>query len=114
MTLGEPDASGRRKPVPVPGATISFPAGLVIFATGQKADLGGLGLESLDVAADGEGVIAGVDGGVATLQADVFVAGGTSVVAAMKAGREAAQRMDAYLASRPNRGSVLAPSASGG
>ena len=114
MTLGEPDASGRRKPVPVPGATISFPAGLVIFATGQKADLGGLGLESLDVAADGEGVIAGVDGGVATLQADVFVAGGTSVAAAMKAGREAAQRMDAYLASRPNRGSILAPSESGG
>ncbi len=36
MTLGEPDASGRRKPVPVPGSDFDTVADTVIAAIGQK------------------------------------------------------------------------------
>ena len=36
MTLGEPDASGRRRPVPVPGADFDIPAAYVISAIGQR------------------------------------------------------------------------------
>jgi putative selenate reductase len=36
MTLGEPDASGRRRPVPVPGADFDIPASYIISAIGQR------------------------------------------------------------------------------
>lgn len=36
MELGEPDESGRRKPVPVPGGLETLPVDLVIAAIGQK------------------------------------------------------------------------------
>ncbi|NMB76654.1 MAG: FAD-dependent oxidoreductase [Myxococcales bacterium] len=39
MELGEPDASGRRRPVPVPGSEFDIPASAVIAAIGQKPDL---------------------------------------------------------------------------
>ena len=40
MQLGEPDASGRRRPVPVPGADpVAIPASAVIAAIGQRPDL---------------------------------------------------------------------------
>ncbi|RJP79884.1 MAG: 4Fe-4S binding protein, partial [Candidatus Zixiibacteriota bacterium] len=42
MRLGEPDASGRRRPVPVPGDTFVLPAGSVILAVSQEVDWSGL------------------------------------------------------------------------
>ena len=36
--LGEPDASGRRRPVPIPGSESVWPADNVILATGQFPD----------------------------------------------------------------------------
>jgi formate dehydrogenase major subunit len=39
MELGEPDASGRRKPVPIPGAIVDFPCSYVFAAIGQDTDL---------------------------------------------------------------------------
>lgn len=39
MELGEPDSSGRRRPVPVEGSEFEIPASAVIFAIGQKADI---------------------------------------------------------------------------
>lgn len=36
MTLGEPDASGRRKPVPVPGSVVDIDADVVILAIGTS------------------------------------------------------------------------------
>src|SRR5439155_19344603 len=36
MTLGEPDASGRRRPVPVAGSEFDFPCDMVIPALGQS------------------------------------------------------------------------------
>jgi NADPH-dependent glutamate synthase beta subunit-like oxidoreductase len=39
MELGEPDASGRRRPVPVAGSETLLPTEMVISAIGQTADL---------------------------------------------------------------------------
>lgn len=47
MRLGEPDASGRRKPEPIPGEEIIFEADTIIAAIGQKVTLKGIdGLKS--------------------------------------------------------------------
>ena len=42
MALGEPDASGRRSPVPVPGKEEYIEIGTMIVAIGQKTDMAGL------------------------------------------------------------------------
>lgn len=39
MKLGEPDASGRRRPVPVPGSEFVFDCDTVVPAIGQRVDL---------------------------------------------------------------------------
>jgi Pyruvate/2-oxoacid:ferredoxin oxidoreductase delta subunit len=39
MTLGEPDASGRRRPVPVKGSRHVIPCDQVVLAVGQKTNL---------------------------------------------------------------------------
>ena len=41
MELGEPDASGRRSPVPIKGAEESIDVDIVIMAIGQKPDIAG-------------------------------------------------------------------------
>jgi glutamate synthase (NADPH/NADH) small chain len=40
MTLGEPDASGRRRPVSVPDSAFALPVDTVILAIGQSLDAG--------------------------------------------------------------------------
>ncbi len=42
-SLGEPDASGRRRPVPIPGSEFLVEADSIIIAIGQEADLSFLG-----------------------------------------------------------------------
>lgn len=42
MRLGEPDASGRRKPEPIPGEEVLFEADTIIAAIGQKVTLKGI------------------------------------------------------------------------
>ena len=37
--MGAPDASGRRKPEPVPGEVVTLPCDMVIAATGQEKHL---------------------------------------------------------------------------
>jgi len=41
MELGEPDASGRRRPVPIEGSEFEIPASAVISAVSQAPDFGG-------------------------------------------------------------------------
>ncbi len=41
MELGEPDASGRRRPVPIEGSEFEIPASAVISAVSQSPDFGG-------------------------------------------------------------------------
>ena len=38
MKLGEPDESGRRRPVPINGSEFAMPAELVVLAIGQVPD----------------------------------------------------------------------------
>ncbi|HEY0720475.1 MAG TPA: NAD(P)-binding protein [Gammaproteobacteria bacterium] len=94
MALGEPDASGRRTPRPVPGDTCVLPATTIIAAISQQPDW--RGLEALITAAgtirpDGGGQIA--DG----LWAGGDVAGLGTVTSAIGDGRRAAEDLHAQL-----------------
>lgn len=99
--LGEPDASGRRRPIDIPGSNYIIDVDVVIVAIGQGPNpiltQSGAGLElrkSGNIVADPEtgktsrkGVFAGGD----------IVTGAATVILAMGAGRKAAAAMDEYL-----------------
>lgn len=98
MELGEPDASGRRRPVPIKGSEFSMDFDTVITAIGQTPELPDqFGLptgqgNTLQVAPDTlatprDGVFAGGD----------VVSGPASVIEAIAAGRNAATSIDKYL-----------------
>lgn len=53
MKLGEPDASGRPRPVPVDGSEIVLPADTIVTAIGQEPALEFLGGTALDAKRDG-------------------------------------------------------------
>ena len=88
MTLGEPDASGRRKPVPEAGSDFEIEADTVIAAIGQKTcALEGIPVNRygcLNVGEDGVTVEAGLYG------AGDCVSGAATVVEALATGRRAA------------------------
>jgi len=102
MELGEPDASGRRRPLPVAGSTFELACDSVVAAVGQevereRAEREGLELTRWGLAADPRtlatnlpGVFAGGD---AVLGADL-------AVRAVAAGRIAAVSIDQYLDGR--------------
>jgi glutamate synthase (NADPH/NADH) small chain len=102
MELGEPDDSGRRRPVPVAGSEFDFEADLIVYAIGTNANpiMG----QTSSLALDTRGYIA-TDGTLATSVAGVFaggdiVTGAATVIEAMGAGRMAARSMKAYLGIR--------------
>jgi len=102
MELGEPDESGRRRPVPVPGSEFDFEVDMVVYAIGTNANpimgqTSGLRLNKW-------GYI-DTDDTLATSLAGVFaggdiVTGAATVIEAMGAGRRAARSMKAYLGLR--------------
>jgi glutamate synthase (NADPH) small chain len=101
MELGEPDASGRRRPVPVKGSEFRLPVDIVVMSIGNGANpLVPATTPGLDtnkwgnILADQEtgktskkGVFAGGD----------IVIGAATVILAMGAGRKAAAAMHEYL-----------------
>jgi glutamate synthase (NADPH/NADH) small chain len=101
MELGEPDASGRRRPVPVKGSEFQIPVDTVVVAIGNSPNplipQTTPGLETAkhgNVVADPKtgrtskkGVFAGGD----------IVTGAATVILAMGAGRLAANSIDEYL-----------------
>lgn len=107
MELGEPDASGRRRPVVKPGSEFQFPVDNVIVAIGQGPNpillknTGDLALNSrgyIDVdpetlATSIPGVFAGGD----------IVTGAATVIAAMGAGKKAAKQMVEYCKNKNNK-----------
>jgi glutamate synthase (NADPH/NADH) small chain len=102
MELGEPDASGRRRPVPVPGSEFEIECDMVVYAIGTNANpiLGQTSALKLDK----RGYIA-TDDTLATSIAGVYaggdiVTGAATVIQAMGAGRKAARAMKAYLGLR--------------
>jgi glutamate synthase (NADPH/NADH) small chain len=102
MELGEPDESGRRRPVTVEGSEFDFEADLIVYAIGTNANpimgqTSGLKLNKW-------GYIA-TDENLATSLAGIFaggdiVTGAATVIEAMGAGRRAARGMKEYLGIR--------------
>ena len=103
MELGEPDASGRRSPVAIPGSEFKIPADTVIMSLGTSPNpliastTSGLktnrrgGLETTDdVVTTHPGVFAGGDA----------VTGAATVILAMGAGRKAAAAIHRYIANK--------------
>ncbi len=101
MELGEPDASGRRRPVPVPGSEFRIPVDTVVVAIGNSPNplipqttpglkttkRGTLVCDPLTGRTTKKGVFAGGD----------IVTGAATVILAMGAGRVAARAIDEYL-----------------
>jgi len=103
MSLGEPDASGRRRPMPVEGSEYNVPVDTIISAVGQFSDTKLLaGLEGL---VDAKGNIsADLETGI-TAAPGVFVAGdlltGTDIaIRAVSGGKHAARAVLAYFEGR--------------
>ena len=98
MELGEPDASGRRRPVPIKGSEFSINFDSIIAAIGQNPDIpdqfnlkvgrgNTIQVNRETLATNRPGVWAGGD----------VVSGPASVIEAIAAGRKAASSIDKYL-----------------
>ncbi|HNZ72734.1 MAG TPA: FAD-dependent oxidoreductase, partial [Prolixibacteraceae bacterium] len=100
MELGEPDASGRRSPVEIPGATQDIDVDLVIVAVGVSPNpLIPASLPDLKVSRWGTiEVNDGMQSSIPVLFAGGdIVRGGATVILAMGDGRNAAKSMHEYL-----------------
>ncbi len=101
MALGEPDADGRRQPVPVPNSAFDIPADVVLVAVGEAPDpsflpsgtsvgvapWGGLLIDPTTLATGAPGVFAAGD----------VTYGPASIILAAAHGRRAAQQIHAFL-----------------
>jgi glutamate synthase (NADPH/NADH) small chain len=100
MELGEPDDSGRRRPLPIPGSEFETPINVAIIAVGTKSNplirqttpdlpINKWGYIIADDTGktDKDGVFAGGD----------IVTGAATVIEAMGAGKKSAVAIDAYL-----------------
>ncbi len=101
MELGEPDESGRRRPMPIAGSEHVIPCDNVIFSVGQRAGLGFIP-ESVGVGLTREATIAVNPNTFAATRAGVFAAGdvtkGTAfVIEAVDSGHKAAASIHRYL-----------------
>jgi heterodisulfide reductase subunit A-like polyferredoxin len=100
MKLGEPDASGRRQPVPIPDATFELPVDMVVPAIGQEAVQGPL--EACGVKLSRWGTIEVDEATYQTSRPGVFAAGDVHTgpwiaIEAVAGGIEAAESIDRYL-----------------
>jgi heterodisulfide reductase subunit A-like polyferredoxin len=104
MKLGEPDASGRPKPIPVKGSEFSIPVDTVIAALGQAPETdfardigislskrGAMEIDARTGATNVEGIFAGGD----------VVTGPAFVIDAIAAGKRAARSIHQYLSGQP-------------
>jgi glutamate synthase (NADPH/NADH) small chain len=105
MELGEPDESGRRKPVPIKGSEFVLPVQTVVEAVGQAPNpiiqsttpglttgkRGTVVVDSVQMTSR-EGVFAGGD----------LARGGATVILAMRDGRVAADAIHKYIQSKGN------------
>lgn len=103
MELGEPDASGRRRPIPIEGSNFEIPVDTVIMSLGTspnpliritteglEANKHGCLIADDKMATTREGVYAGGDA----------VTGAATVILAMGAGKTAAASIDEYIQSK--------------
>jgi glutamate synthase (NADPH/NADH) small chain len=107
MKLGEPDASGRRRPVPIDGSNFKMEVDLVVVAIGNSSNplipqttpgletnrWGNILVNEETMQTSREGVYAGGD----------IVTGGATVILAAGAGKKAARAIHQFLVSKKNR-----------
>jgi formate dehydrogenase beta subunit len=101
MALGEPDASGRRSPAPVPGSEFVIPCDMVIPAIGQKVDTTCLDGEGAPGASKW-GTLAADPDTLVTDQPGIFaggdcVSGPATLIEAMAAGFRVSRSIDQYF-----------------
>jgi len=108
MRLREPDESGRRRPIPIPGSEFVIDADLIISAISQKPDLSFLKehhelkiskwdtfeVDAETLATSKPGIYAGGDA----------VTGPNTVIDAIAAGHRAARSIDVYLSDYSTKG----------
>ena len=101
MELGEPDASGRRRPIPISGSEYDIPIDMAVIAIGNGSNpiiqkstpdmnynkWGNIVADEETMRTSKQGVFAGGD----------IVTGGATVILAMGAGRKAAAAINRYL-----------------
>ena len=100
MELGEPDASGRRRPIEIPGSEFDIEASSVIMALGTspnpilKSSTEGLECSKRGTIVVDENEKTSLDGVYA---GGDIVTGAATVILAMQAGKKAAKSIDKYL-----------------
>ena len=108
MELGEPDASGRRRPVPVKGSEFVTEFNSVVAAIGQVSDIP----KTFGIEVDKAGTIKTDPETLETSRGGVYaggdaVTGPESVIRAIAQGRQAARAIDIYLGGDGNIDEVL-------
>lgn len=98
MKLGEPDASGRRKPVPIENTNFTVEVDRIITAIGQKQAVP----EKFNLDMDNKGYVRTNEDTLACSRKGVFAGGDmssgpASVIEAIEAGRQAAISIDKFL-----------------
>jgi glutamate synthase (NADPH/NADH) small chain len=100
MELGEPDKSGRRRPVPIPGSEFDIECDVVIMAIGIGANplltktTPGLKLNKWDYIEADENLMTSIPG---VFAGGDIVRGSATVILAMGDGKKAAQSIHSYL-----------------
>lgn len=112
MTLGAPDESGRRRPLPIPGDTYEQPVEVAVVAIGNDPNPL-ITKTAPDLEQTAFGTIAADPSTGQTSKVGVFaggdiVTGGATVILAMGAGRRAAASIDEYLSTSEWRVPALA------
>lgn len=106
MELGAPDASGRRKPLPVDGSNFKIPVDCVVMAIGNSPNpLIRTTTEGLE--ANKRGCIVVDDSTMATTREGMYaagdaVSGAATVILAMGGGKDAARSIDKYIKAKHN------------
>ena len=101
MKLGEPDASGRRRPLPIKGSEFELKLDMIIPAIGQTTDLSFLP-DNSEIKISKWGTIAADPQTLATGREGVYaggdcVAGPGIAIEAIASGKKAALSIDDYL-----------------
>lgn len=102
MKLGEPDESGRKRPIPIEGSNFKIKTDMVIAATGQKPDLTFLAGKEKTLCTTSWGTIKIDETSLQTPVARVFaggdcVSGPATLIEALDMGNRAAWAIDKHL-----------------
>ena len=103
MELGEPDASGRRSPIAIPGATVTMDTDLVVVSIGVSPNpIVPHSIKGLELGRKGTiAVNENMQSSIPTIYAGGdIVRGGATVILAMGDGRKAAESMDKQLSEK--------------